>query len=278
MVEAVGRLTALKLKKGIDSGFPRWTLPSLEKLELLMTDERRESRRVKITAASTGTGSGGSKKLSRGHAKVCNYQTGEKKYRMSRLLLPPITMQQVRLITAPWLFHISEWVRVTETERDGVQGQMRPVHADLTYINQRSRCWKTFAWKYPANSILSTVCSVNGHRSARTKLAFLCQRDRRRGTSCCCAAARLQASPSRPALSGRPPARSQSAGMCPGPGPAALNHPDSDILSPSPSERPLWGGVRGGWERYLWAECSRTRPCGCDSADILSAGRWDGAM
>lgn len=37
----------------------------------------------------------------------------------------------------------------------------------------------------------------------------------------------------------------RSAGMCPRPGPAALNHPDSDILSPSPSERPLWGGVGG---------------------------------
>lgn len=71
-------------------------------------------------------------------------------------------------------------------------------------------------------------------------------RDRRRGTSCCCAAARLQASPFRPALSSRPPTWAQSAGMCPGPGPAALNHPDSDILSPSPSERPHWGGLKGG--------------------------------
>lgn len=69
--------------------------------------------------------------------------------------------------------------------------------------------------------------------------------DRRRGTSCCRAAARLQASPFRPALSGGPPTWAQSAGMCPGPGPAALNHPDSDILSPSPSERPLWGWCEG---------------------------------
>lgn len=60
------------------------------------------------------------------------------------------------------------------------------------------------------------------------------------GTSCCCvAAARLQARPSRPPRSGRPPTRAQRTGMCPEPGPAALNHPDSDILSPSPSERPL---------------------------------------
>lgn len=42
-------------------------------------------------------------------------------------------------------------------------------------------------------------------------------------------------------LSGRPPTRALSAGMCPGPGAGALNHPDSDILSPSPSEGPLWG-------------------------------------
>lgn len=51
--------------------------------------------------------------------------------------------------------------------------------------------------------------------------------------------------PSGQRLSGRPPTWAQSAGMCPGPGPAALNHTDSDILSPSPSERPLWGWCEG---------------------------------
>lgn len=94
--------------------------------------------------------------------------------------------------------------------------------------------------------------------------------------------ARLQASPSRPVLSGRPPTWAQSAGMCPGPGPAALNHPDSDILSPSPSERPLWGGehecrVENGGG-YLWAECSHTHSKPWDSVDILNAGLWDGAI
>lgn len=69
-----------------------------------MTDERHQSHGIKIASASMGTSSRGSKKkLNRGHAKVCNYQTGEeKKYRMSNLPLPPITMQQERLITAPF--------------------------------------------------------------------------------------------------------------------------------------------------------------------------------
>ena len=182
---------------------------------------------------------------------------------------------------------------MTKTYRDGVQVQIRLVHTGLTYRNERTKyClnWKkkkTFAWETP-HPTLSAACSVNSRWRSCTKLVFLYQKDRRRGTSCCCAAARLQASPFRPTLSGRPPTWAQSAGMCPGPGPAALNHPDSDILSPSPSERPLWGGVRvvvvevggvgGCWGRYLWAERSHTRPCGCDSADILSAGLWDGAI
>lgn len=40
MVEAVGRLTALKPKKGIDSGVSKMNSPLSLSLELLMTDER----------------------------------------------------------------------------------------------------------------------------------------------------------------------------------------------------------------------------------------------
>lgn len=138
---------------------------------------------------------------------------------------------------------------MTKTYRDGVQVQIRLAHTDWTYRNRRmeycleKKKEKTFALETP-HPTLSVACSVNSRWRSRAKLVFLYQKDRRRGTSCCCAAARLQASPFRPTLSGRPPTWAQSAGMCPGPGPAALNHPDSDILSPSPSERPLWGGVR----------------------------------
>lgn len=83
--------------------------------------------------------------------------------------------------------------------------------------------------------------------------------------------------PSGQRLSGRPPAWAQSAGMCPGPGPAALNHTDSDILSASPSERPL-RGWREGWGDIYERSVHTHAHAGCDSADILSAGLWDGAI